>query len=143
MAVSSKPVRALLWPRWGWILTQDLMENACLQLLKSHTCTGAAWGHMFRAQSRPVTPQLQTTHTHSHSTTSPVYETVLKTNRRTESTNTQAHSFQGSVYVVIDGVICGQRENGDAEKTAVCLLQLNMQQHWGTVRERPGGLSGV
>lgn len=56
-----------------------------------------------------------------------------QTHRHIESTNTQAHSFQGSVYVVIDGVICGQQKNDNAEKTAVCLLQLNMQQLWGTV----------
>lgn len=42
------------------------------------------------------------------------------------------------MYVVIDGVIYGQQKNGNAEKTAVCLLQLNMQQLWGTVRKGLG-----
>lgn len=47
------------------------------------------------------------------------------------------------MYVVIDGVIYGQqkkkkKKKGNAEKTAVCLLQLNMQQLWGTVRRGLG-----
>lgn len=57
--------------------------------------------------------------------------------------HTETHSFQASVYVVIDGVIYGQlkkkKKNGNAEKTAVCLQQLNMQQLWGTVRKGLGG----
>lgn len=61
-------------------------------------------------------------------------QTHGRTIAHTESRNTQAHSFQASVYVVIDGVIYRQqKKNGNAEKTAVCLLQLNMQQLWGTV----------
>lgn len=66
-----------------------------------------------------------------------------QTHRLTQKVATLRHiPSGGSVYVVIDGVIYGQqkkkRKNGNAEKTAVCLLQLNMQQLWGTVRRGLG-----
>lgn len=157
-AQSGETVGALALARF---LTQDLIWKARLQLPASRLCglndkhTPALeqhGRHGFRAESRLVTLQRQTAHPRNHSTGSPDNETVLKTNTQanTECSNAHAHSFQANVFVclwgggLIDGVIYGQRKkNGNAEKTAVCLLQVNMQQLWRDCQQRPAGQSRV
>lgn len=145
-AVSGKSARIWLRARWTRFLTRDLIGRACLQLPASQPCvlndkhTPALGQHGwdgFRAQSRPVTLQLQTAQAHSHSTASPVLETILKTNTRahTESSNTQTHSFQGSVYVVIDGVIYGRHKK-------MVMLRKRQSVCYNLTCNSSGGLSG-
>lgn len=118
--------------------TAACLSELCVLNDKHTPALGQHSWHGFSAQSRLVTLQLQTAHPHNHSTASPVYETVLKTHRHTQKVATLDTFLLGQC-------VCGDwwrylwtHKNGNAEKTAVCLLQLNMQQLWGTVRKGLG-----
>lgn len=112
-------------------------------MINTHLHRGSTVDTVSEHSPGPVTLQLHTAQPHGHSTASPVYETVLKTNTQahTESSSTQAHSFQGSsVYVVIDAVIYGQRKKMvmlRKQQSVCCNLTCNSSgglsgEAWGT-----------